>query len=81
MTKAEQFRENAEEAMQLCRQSRPEQAKKVRPHLEAGRGVEREDVCRSAGAKGLTTARSKPSATFKLSDRHLLAHYWRRGGI
>ena len=29
MTKAEQFRENAEEAMQLCRQSRPEQAKKV----------------------------------------------------
>ncbi len=29
MTKAEQFRENAEDAMQLCRQSRPEQAKKV----------------------------------------------------
>ena len=29
MTKAEQFRENAEEAMQLCRQSRPEEAKKV----------------------------------------------------
>ena len=73
-----------QKAMQLCRQSRPEQAKKVLticPHLEAGRGVEREDVCRSAGAKGLTTARSKPSATFKLSDRHLLAHYWRRGGI
>ena len=29
MTKAEQFRENAEEAMQLCRQSRTEDAKKV----------------------------------------------------
>ena len=29
MTKAEQFRENAEEAMQLCRQSRTEDAKRV----------------------------------------------------
>ncbi len=29
MTKAEQFRENAEEAMQLSRQSRTENAKKV----------------------------------------------------
>jgi hypothetical protein len=35
MTKAEQFRENAEEAMQLCRQSRPEQAKKVLTILPA----------------------------------------------
>jgi hypothetical protein len=33
MTKAEQFRENAEEAMQLCRQSRTEDAKKVLTEL------------------------------------------------
>jgi hypothetical protein len=33
MTKAEQFRENAEEAMQLSRQSRTENAKKVLTEL------------------------------------------------
>jgi len=84
MRKAEQFRENAEEAMHLCRQSGTEDAKSADrpcPHLEVSRGIEREEVCRSAGAKGLTTARSKLSATFKLLDRHLLAHYRRLGCI
>ena len=85
MTKAEQFRENAEEAMQLCRQSRTEDAKKVLTDLAftwtQAAALSREEVCRSAGAQGLPTARSKPSGKFRLSDRHLPAHYRRMGGI
>jgi hypothetical protein len=84
MTKAEQFRENAEEAMQLSRQSRTENAKKVLTDLALTWKQARRWPTGSLSLRrslGSDDQRSKPSATFKLSDRHLLAHHWRMGGI
>ena len=57
MSKAEQFREFAEEVFQWSRKANTEAAKKVyRPcvYLDASCFIEREEFCRSA--KGLTLA-------------------------
>ena len=58
MSKADQFREYAEEALQWSSQSRTEEAKKMLIDLAVtwtqAALIEREEVCRSA--KGLTLA-------------------------
>ena len=36
--------------------------------------------CKGDRSLGGERSMPNPSATFKLSDRHLLAHYWRMGG-
>ena len=43
--------------------------------------TQNEETFRKGTLFGWERSMPKPSAKFKLSDRHLLAHHWRMGGI